>query len=105
GAAGNVTGNAGAGITTTAVNGNTVVTNNAATVSGTTFGLTSNTSGTGTITVTGAGAYAGGTGPGIFARLTGANAATTDGIIISGAGNTSSTGNIGLNAQITSATN
>lgn len=105
GAAGNVTGNAGFGINTSAVNGNTVVTNNAVQVSGTTSADNSTATGTGTLTITGAGNYVGGTVAGIKATLTGANPATTDGIIISGTGNTSATTGVGIDAQITNAGN
>ncbi len=112
-AAGNVTGTHGDGIDTLAVNGNTVVTNNAASVSGAINGDYSESDGTGAITIDGPGTYAGGTGDGIDAVMDGVGPAATfgvspstnAGIWITGSGNATSTTGIGINAYIDYATN
>ena len=114
-AGGNVTGTHSDGIDTLAVDGNTVVTNNAATVSGAVNGDYSESDGTGAITITGPGTYAGGTGDGIDAVMDGAGPAAgagvspadllDAGIWITGTGNATSTTGIGINAYIDYATN
>jgi uncharacterized protein with beta-barrel porin domain len=89
-----VTGTAGAGITTTAVNGGTTV-DVGANVSGTTTGVSATASSAGGITVTGAGDIAGAAG--ILA--TSVNGAVT----VSGTGGTTGTAGTGIDARITDA--
>jgi hypothetical protein len=102
GAAGNVTGTNGDGIDTSAVDGPTVITNNAAVVTGGINGVSAASTGLGAITITGSGAFAGGTGNGISAVATGTGpGAGSAGITISGSGAvTTTSGGAGIFAQI-----
>ena len=118
GAAGNVTGSDGYGVQTFTVDGNTTVTNNAQTISGTTWADRSVDGGLGTIRITDSGisgngnfvggssggidAYDYGAGPGVGAGLgPDSNAA----IWISGSGNTSGTAGTGIRAVINNSFN
>jgi hypothetical protein len=106
GAAGNVISSADDGIATVVTDGNSVVTNNATTVSGTGWAVRSRSNGIGTITITGPGTYAGGSSGGIYARSTGGGpAAGQDQILISGTGNTSATTGYGILATVTNPSN
>lgn len=106
GAAGNVTGTGSSGIETIANNGDTTVTNNAALVSGATFGVTSLSSGTGAITIDGPGTYHGGTDAGISAQANGAGPGTgLTGIHITGSGDATTDTGVGIYANITNVAN
>lgn len=106
GAIGNVIGSAGEGILTSAVNGNTSVTNNAALVSGSVDGVSSTSTGAGTLTITGSGTYSGGSGYGITAVASGAGpGAAVTGILVGGAGNTTSTSSSAIHAVVSNAAN
>jgi len=105
GSAGNVTGHAGYGVQTSAQNGNTIVNNKAALISGTSWGDNSTSTGTGTLTIEGAGDYSGDNNAGIGAFLTGGNAGGGTGIYITGTGNTSSIIGYGIDANISNSGN
>lgn len=116
GAAGNVTGQSGAGITASGVNGAITVTldnfgtANAQTIQGTTFGVNASSSGTGVVRVQGPALVTTANAPGATAavQVTGSGLGPvggTDGLIVTGIGNTFSGTGEGIGAQITNAAN
>lgn len=106
GSGGNITGLDGYGVVTGAENGNTIVNNRAAQISGTTWADNSASTGTGTLLIEGAGNYVGGTGGGIGAFMTGLGpGAGNTGIHITGTGNTSATTGSGMYVDISNSGN